>query len=116
MYAIRSYYAFESNSTYWETEILSEQDQYNDYVITSLRTQWGIKDIYLKETFSRKFYTHFQSEIEPFIRSGHVRKENGAFLLNTEGLFISDKIMDVITSYSIHYTKLYERFIGFSTI
>ncbi len=86
--------AFESNSTYWETEILSEQDQYNDYVITSLRTQWGIKDIYLKETFSRKFYTHFQSEIEPFIRSGHVRKENGAFLLNTEGLFISDKIME----------------------
>jgi oxygen-independent coproporphyrinogen-3 oxidase len=86
--------AFENNSPYWETELLSEQDQYNDYVITSLRTQWGILDAYLKNTFNRQFYKHFQVEIEPFIRSGYVRSGEGAFRLTTEGLFISDKIME----------------------
>lgn len=95
MSSLRKYLAaFETNSPYWETEILTEQDQYNDYVITSLRTQWGILDDYLQRTFSTKYYTHFQAEIKPFIHSGHVRIEDGAFRLNTAGLFISDKIME----------------------
>ncbi|PTN08914.1 radical SAM family heme chaperone HemW [Mangrovibacterium marinum] len=88
--------AFEHNTPYWENEILSQQDQYNDYVITSLRTQWGISDSYLKQNFSGRFYDHFMIEIEPFLKSGHLKLHNGAYCLNTEGLFISDKIMEQV--------------------
>ena len=79
---------------YWEYENLSLQDQYNDFMITSLRTMWGISDRYLVQNFGQKFALHLKNEIQTFLDSGHVVFENGSYRLNTEGLFISDKIME----------------------
>ena len=44
--------AVESQTDFWEVEQLTEQDQYNDYMITSLRTKWGISVDYLTNNFS----------------------------------------------------------------
>ncbi len=79
---------------YWEIEHLSEQDQYNDYVITSLRTIWGISVEYLTRNFHVKYAKHFNNEILPFVASTHVKLKKGNYCLTTEGLFISDKIME----------------------
>ena len=86
--------AIEEKSSFWETEILSEQDQYNDYMITSLRTKWGISEHFLKETFADKFVQYFRKEAEKYLNSQHLRFENGVYKLSAEGLFISDKIME----------------------
>jgi len=86
--------AFEQNTSYWENEILTEQDQYNDYVITSLRTIWGISDQYLEDHFQGRFRDHFKLEAEKFIASHHLSFDAGSYKLNREGLFISDKIME----------------------
>jgi len=86
--------AFETNSRYWENEILTDQDQYNDYVITSLRTIWGISEQYLEQSFDRRFTEHFRFEAQKFINSHHLKLDEGAYKLSTEGLFISDKIME----------------------
>lgn len=86
--------AFEQKTPYWENEILTEQDKYNDYVITSLRTIWGISDQYLAEHFQARFHDHFKQEAEKFIASRHLTFDDGAYKLNREGLFISDKIME----------------------
>ncbi len=86
--------AFEQNTDYWENEVLTEQDQYNDYMITSLRTIWGISSEYLKENFDEKYCSHFLNEAQPFIDSKHLSFEEDSFKLSTEGLFISDKIME----------------------
>ena len=88
--------AIESNSTFWEIEFLSDQDQYNDYMITSLRTKWGISIPYLKENFPKKFVDHFCIEAQIFIDSGHLILKNNAYILSLEGLFISDKIMETL--------------------
>ncbi|MGD9929670.1 MAG: radical SAM family heme chaperone HemW [Mangrovibacterium sp.] len=79
---------------YWEHEVLSAQDQYNDFMITSLRTIWGISENYLADHFGESFLLHFKREIQPFLGSGHVIFANGCYTLTTEGLFISDKIME----------------------
>jgi len=84
----------ERNEPYWDQEILSQQDQYNDYMITTLRTIWGIGEAYLIDHFEDRFVNHFTAEIKPFIQSNHVNKEGGYYKLTTEGLFISDKIME----------------------
>lgn len=86
--------AFEQKTDYWENEILSEQDMYNDYVITSLRTIWGIRFGYLQEQFAPHYAKHFQTEAEAYIQSNHLYLDEGAYKLTTEGLFISDKIME----------------------
>ena len=86
--------SIEEKSSFWETEILSEQDQYNDYMITSLRTKWGISEHFLKETFADKFVQYFRKEANKYLNSQHLRFENGVYKLSAEGLFISDKIME----------------------
>jgi oxygen-independent coproporphyrinogen-3 oxidase len=86
--------AIETNSDFFEQEVLSEQDQYNDYMITSLRTKWGISSIYLEENFGEKFVEYFKNEAEKYLDSKHLRLDNGSYTLSTEGLFISDRIME----------------------
>ena len=93
--SLRKYlHAVEEKASFWETEILSEQDQYNDYLITSLRTKWGISEAYLKENFDPKYYRFFQGEAEKYLSSKHLRYDGDVYRLSTEGLFISDKIME----------------------
>ncbi|WP_372774548.1 radical SAM family heme chaperone HemW [Mangrovibacterium sp.] len=93
--SLRNYLeAFEQRKPNWETEVLSQQDQYNDYVITSLRTQWGISDHYLLTNFEPRFEKHFKAEAQQFITSNHLVVEEGTYKLTTEGLFISDRIME----------------------
>ncbi|MEL7585770.1 MAG: radical SAM family heme chaperone HemW [Prolixibacteraceae bacterium] len=86
--------ALENNGTYWNNEILSPQDQYNDYMITSLRTKWGISDTCLTDDFAERFGQYFRQEAEPFIAAGQMHLSGGSYTLSDEGLFISDKIME----------------------
>jgi len=83
----------ENNQAYSETEILTEQDRYNDFIITGLRTTWGISQTVVQAEFSVKYYSHFQKLTEKYSRSGHIINTSGTVRLSPEGLFISDKIM-----------------------
>lgn len=86
--------AIDEKGPFWETEVLSPQDQYNDYMITSLRTKWGISLNYLQTNFASKYVSHFQDEAEKYLESKHLYLEDGIYRLSDEGLFISDKIME----------------------
>lgn len=83
----------ENNQPYFETEILSEQDRYNDFIITGLRTIWGISEAFVHTEFADKYFIHFQKIKEKYLQSGHVISTLGAVCLSSEGLFISDKIV-----------------------
>lgn len=83
----------ENNKPYSESEILTEQDRYNDYIITGLRTIWGISEEVIKTEFSAQYLVHFQKVRDENIHSGHVLNASGKICLSPEGLFISDKIM-----------------------
>ncbi len=87
-------HAVENGEVFWEDEILSRQDQYNDYMITSLRTMWGISSEYLDSAFEGRYAHYFRQEVRPFVDSGHVLFNRGTYTLSEEGLFISDKIME----------------------
>ena len=82
----------ENDKPYSETEILSEQDRYNEYIITGLRTIWGISEDYIQTEFSSGYFIHFQETKAVYINSGHLIVGGTNVRLSTEGLFISDKI------------------------
>lgn len=86
--------AFEQQTPYWEFEVLTPQDMYNDYVITSLRTIWGIAEHDLRAGFEPRFLDHFRREVQPFIVGKQVIFDGSSYKLTTEGLFISDRIME----------------------
>ena len=83
----------ENNKPYSESEILTEQDRYNDYIITGLRTIWGISEEMIRTEFSDHYLVHFQKIKNKYLNSGHVLVTSGKTYLSPEGLFISDQIM-----------------------
>ena len=83
----------ENDRPYFESEILTEQDRYNDFIITGLRTIWGISEEFIQTAFSSGYYTHFQKLKEKYLQSGHLLCHSGTVSISPAGLFISDKIM-----------------------
>lgn len=75
----------------WEqkTEVLTEQEKYNELIITALRTKEGVDFIKIPD----KYQKHFISQSKSYLEKG-LLKRNGNFISLTEnGIFISDYIM-----------------------
>lgn len=74
-----------------EIEDLTENDRFNEYIMTSLRTIWGIDINIVNNEFGIKYYKHLMESIIPhktFI------VENEHFIsLTEEGMFISNEII-----------------------
>lgn len=85
--------ALNENLPFFETEILTENDKFNDYIMVSLRTAEGVDIDYLKQNFNPKFVTSFLKNIQSFIFSGHVEVYQSNFRLTDNGFIISDFII-----------------------
>jgi oxygen-independent coproporphyrinogen III oxidase len=78
----------------FEEEILSPRDKINEYLLTGLRTKWGLdyeklKDIAQKNSLSlNKQFT----QIEINIQRGLLLEESGKIKLSHRGKFLADKI------------------------
>jgi oxygen-independent coproporphyrinogen-3 oxidase len=73
-------------------EILSETDKFNEYIMTGLRTYWGIDLSYVERIFGKEQAQTLDSKLKSFIKSGHIRKEEDKYYLTRSGMFISDTI------------------------
>jgi oxygen-independent coproporphyrinogen-3 oxidase len=79
--------------TFFEKECLDLRTQYNDYVITRLRTMWGIRLADLRETFGAELAGYFLRQAQPHIRNGLLSVSDEIFRLTSRGAFISDGIL-----------------------
>ncbi len=85
--------ALESGLPYFEEEILSKNNKYNEYVLTRIRTIWGVSAKELEELFGSEKSTYFRKNIEKYINSDLVKLDNGIYNLTEKGMFVSDEIM-----------------------
>lgn len=76
-----------------ENEFLSPLDKYNDYVLTSLRTHWGLDLEYVKNNFGDKLHDFCIEESEKYLKSNDVRVFNNCIILTDKGVFKSNDIM-----------------------
>ena len=81
-----------SQQEYYEIEKLSENEKYNEYVLTTLRTMWGINQKYLTKNYNKKINLKFTTLIKKWIESGDVIKENENFKLSKKGMLMADGI------------------------
>ena len=77
----------------FEIEHLSENERYNDAIVTRLRTADGLPLEWFREKFSNKLYDYLCRNIAPHIDNGTLKEDNGSVSLTREGIFISDSIM-----------------------
>ena len=81
----------ENKIQHFEIEKLEEKDRYNEYVMTSLRTIWGIEEKNLKQ-FDEKIFAHFNKLIAPHIKNGNINNNNGFYTLKPEAKLRADAI------------------------
>ena len=75
-----------------EIENLSENQLYNEYILTSLRTMWGTDLALIESRFGQKFLTHFLMLIEKFLHNNKVVYKDGNYCLTDEGKLFADGI------------------------
>ena len=82
----------DTNESYFEKELLSEVDQFNEYILTSLRTIWGIDAEVLKNKFSSEIIHSFNRNINTYISKGMVTFTNNQYVLTSNGKLFADRI------------------------
>lgn len=78
----------ELSGSLYEEEILSPADRYNEYIMTGLRTNWGVDADRLEETFKE----HFLERIYKYIDDEKVFVNKTIFTLSKEGRLLADRI------------------------
>ncbi|MBL4592846.1 MAG: radical SAM family heme chaperone HemW [Flavobacteriales bacterium] len=84
--------ALNENEVYFEEETIDEKTAFNEYILTRLRTIWGVEIDYIKVHFSAEINTHFKKEIQPYLNSSYLQQLNNKVVLTDEGILIADKI------------------------
>jgi oxygen-independent coproporphyrinogen-3 oxidase len=75
-------------------ETLSNIDHYNEYVMTSLRTIWGIDTEKIDKQFGNEFFKHFEFEIKSFIDNNWVVQTKNKYFLTNKGKLFCDFITE----------------------
>jgi len=84
--------ALNLNEAYTEEEIIDEKTAFNEYVLTRLRTIWGVDVDYVSKQFNKELNRHFEKELKPYLNSSYLKIDKNKITLTQEGIFIADKI------------------------
>lgn len=76
-----------------EIEKLDINTKYNDFIITGLRTMWGIRTANIREQFGEEKQAYLERQAATYLHQGLLIYENDTLTLSKEGIFISDGIM-----------------------
>jgi len=76
-----------------EIEYLSNNDKYNEYIMTRLRTKWGINLEEIEQLFGNDLYKYFIDNSRKFIENNDLYQNHENILITEKSLYISDYII-----------------------
>jgi oxygen-independent coproporphyrinogen-3 oxidase len=74
-------------------ELLDKKTRFNDYLLTSLRTMWGIDMEYIAGVFGPEYSDYLEAGIIKFLSAGAMTRNKSILTLTDKGKFISDYII-----------------------
>jgi len=80
------------NKMFSGREKLSIIDKYNEYVMTGLRTKWGISLTYLENNFGPYYKNNFETRIVKYVNTSLVVIKDDVFRTTIKGKFLADGI------------------------
>ncbi|MBO5787585.1 MAG: radical SAM family heme chaperone HemW [Bacteroidaceae bacterium] len=83
----------DSGKRNFEAEHLTEEERYNDTILTRLRTSDGLPLAWMRDKFSDKLNAYMLRAAEKEVALGNLKKENGHLSLTEKGIFISDAVI-----------------------
>lgn len=82
----------EKDGQYFQREVLTEKERFNEYMLTSLRTIWGIDVDYLKKKFNEEYIKSFLNQVEVYLKDDSMIFKNNAYILTNKGKLLADRI------------------------
>ena len=82
-----------SGRTFYEREELDTRSRFNEYIMTSLRTMWGIDLEYVEKAFDKESYDYLVNLSGKFKNYGLMKSEGHFLILTNQGKMISDNII-----------------------
>ncbi|MEI6883996.1 MAG: radical SAM family heme chaperone HemW [Bacteroidota bacterium] len=77
---------------FFESEVLSQGQKYNEYVMVSLRTMWGSHINHIATEFGEDMASYFIIRARAYIITGDMIENNGIYTLSDQGKLFADKI------------------------
>ncbi|WP_276389400.1 radical SAM family heme chaperone HemW [Eudoraea chungangensis] len=84
--------ALQKDKLPYEKETLTKTDRYNEYIMTSLRTMWGISLTEIANRFGDKYAEFTILQASDRIKQGLLIQEGETLKVSKEGKFLSDGI------------------------
>lgn len=74
------------------SEELTKEDRYNEYIMTGLRTIWGVSLKRIESEFGQEFLNYLKKQSQRFIDDGLLEIENNILKTTKKGKFLCDGI------------------------
>lgn len=84
--------AINKGENFSEYEVLSIENKYNEYVMTRLRTIFGLGIEEIKTTFGENFEHHFLSKVKELQAQNWIQEENKHYKLTSSGKVLADHL------------------------
>ncbi len=85
--------AINSGCADYEKEELDFRKKFNEYMMTSLRTMWGIDLEYVERNFEKEGFDYITNIAERFVSYGMMRQQKNSLILTDQGVMIADNII-----------------------
>ena len=83
--------ALNNNTDFFEKEILTPSDLYNEYIMTGLRTRWGVDPSWL-QAYYPTCYEQMKPVWEHYLANGCLFYSDGRICMDASGWLLSDMI------------------------
>ena len=84
--------AIGEGNPFWEEEILTFENRVNEYIMTSLRTQWGLDKTWFNAEFGDATYASVKIGLDTKIAQGLIEYRNNHYTIARSARFLSDGI------------------------
>ena len=75
-----------------EIEILTQENQVNEYIMTSLRTSLGMDLMKIKQHFGERYLTTIKQELNRFLEKNWINIQEHVVTLSREGKLFADHV------------------------
>ena len=82
--------SLEENKLPCETEILSKADRYNEYIMTGLRTIWGVSLDRIENEFGTTYLEYLTNQAQKFLDDNLLSIEENVLKATKKGKFLTD--------------------------
>jgi len=75
-----------------EMEVLSVKDKFNEYILTTLRTKWGIDQDFVSSEFGEQMSLELIEKLNIQVKENMILKNGNVFTLSENGKYFADRV------------------------